>query len=368
MILVENLLNILKKNKINFFTGVPDSILKKFSSAVEKFSSKQHIVAVNEGSAASIGIGYYLSTKRTPCIYLQNSGLSNAINPLISIASKEVYAIPLLLMIGWRGSPKIKDEPQHMAKGKITPELLKLLKIEYCVLRNSRDLLKLSSLIKKSNKTKKIVACLIEKDILKSKSVKKSHVTNKNKVFRKNFIEEFLKHIPLNSKIISTTGYSSRELMQLRKEGKLVRGKDFYMVGGMGHSSMVAMGYSIHSNSTVFCLDGDGSALMHLGSLRTVGFNSGKKFKHILFNNNSHESVGGQATNAEGIDFKNLVKSVGYKNYFKIKEKSELKNIIKKFIKTKGPSFLEVKIKNGSLNNLPRPKNLLQIKKIFMDK
>ena len=118
----------------------------------------------------------------------------------------------------------------------------------------------------------------------------------------------------------------------------------------------------------VFCLDGDGSALMHLGSLRTIGYNKNKQFKHILFNNNAHESVGGQSTNAEGINFKSLVKSVGYKNYFKISKKIDLKKNIKKFIKTKGPSFLEVKIKNGSLKNLSRPKNLLQIKKMFMDK
>ncbi len=368
MILVENLFNTLKKNKIDFFTGVPDSILKEFSSFLEKLTIKQHMIAVNEGSAASIGIGYYLSTKKIPCIYLQNSGLSNAINPLISIASKEVYSIPLLLMIGWRGSPKIKDEPQHMVKGKITPKLLKLLKIEYCVLRDTKDLLKLSKLIKKANKNKKIIACLVERDILKSNLLKKNYVSNKNSLLRGDFIEEFLKHIPLHSKIISTTGYSSRELMQIRKGKKLIRGKDFYMVGGMGHSSMVALGYTINSNNIVFCLDGDGSALMHLGSLRTVGFSSSKKFKHILFNNNSHESVGGQSTNAEGIDFKSLVKSLGYKSYFKIKKKSETKNIIRKFIKSRGPSFLEVKIKNGSLKNLSRPKNLLRIKKYFMGK
>ena len=368
MILVENLLNTLKKNKINFFSGVPDSILKNFCNSIEKLPKKKHVAAINEGSAASLGIGYYLSTKRIPCIYLQNSGLSNAINPLISIAGKEVYSIPLLLMIGWRGSPKSKDEPQHMAKGRITTKLLKLLKIEYCILRNSNDLLKLKKLIDKSKKNKKIIACLIEKDVLKSKNVKKFIKTKKNSLLRKDFIEEFLKHIPKNSKIISTTGYTSRELMQLRKDKQLKKGKDFYMVGGMGHSSMVSLGYSLQTNQIVFCLDGDGSILMHLGSLRTIGFNNNKKITHVLFNNNSHESVGGQATNADGIDFKNLVKSVGYRNYFKISKKSEIKNNIKKFIKFKGPSFLEVKISNGSLNNLERPKNLNNIKQIFMKK
>ena len=155
MILVENLINTLKKNKINFFTGVPDSILKHFSSFIENFSRKKHIIATNEGSATSLGIGYYLSTKKIPCIYLQNSGLSNAINPLISIASKEVYSIPLFLMIGWRGAPNKKDEPQHIAKGKITPRILKLLKIDFCILREERDLSELKRIIKIAYQKKK---------------------------------------------------------------------------------------------------------------------------------------------------------------------------------------------------------------------
>ena len=138
MILAENLIQSLKKNGVNFFTGVPDSILKSFSTNLESYKKKNHVIAINEGSAISLGIGYYLSTKKIPCVYLQNSGLSNAINPLISIASKQVYSIPLLLIIGWRGSPKKPDEPQHVAKGKITRKLLKLLNINYCILRKKK--------------------------------------------------------------------------------------------------------------------------------------------------------------------------------------------------------------------------------------
>ena len=146
MIFVENLIKTLKKNKISFFTGVPDSILTTLSKKLENYPTKQHVIATNEGSAVSIGIGHYLSSKKIPCIYLQNSGLSNAINPLISIAHQEVYSIPLFLMIGWRGSPKIPDEPQHKAKGKITLKILKLLKIKFCILRNEKDLYRLKKL------------------------------------------------------------------------------------------------------------------------------------------------------------------------------------------------------------------------------
>ncbi len=271
-------------------------------------------------------------------------------------------------MIGWRGSPKIIDEPQHKAKGKITQKLLRLLKIEFCILRKPEDLSKLTKLIKKAYKNKKIICCLIEKNTLKIGKFNKKKLKEKNKLQRKHFIVEFLRQAPKKSKIISTTGFTSRELMQLRNQKKLSNGKDFYMVGGMGHSSMVAMGYANESKNKVFCLDGDGSILMHLGSLRTVGYNGNKNFKHIILNNNSHESVGGQITTAEGIDFQKLSKSLGYKNYYKISNHNQLSQKIKYFIKSTGPSFLEVKIKNGSMKNLIRPKNLLKIKEQFMKK
>ena len=365
MIFVENLIKTLKKNKINFFTGVPDSILTSLSKKLEKYPFKKHVIATNEGSAVSIGIGHYLSSKTIPCIYLQNSGLSNAINPLISIANQEVYSIPLFLMIGWRGSPKIPDEPQHKAKGKITLKLLKLLKIKYCILRNEKDLDLLKKIIKDSIKNKKIVACLIEKGTLKTKDIirEKKRLESIN---RAEFIEKFIDLLPLRSRVISTTGYTSRELMEIRKKNSINKGKDFYMVGGMGHSISVALGYAHNSRKQTFCLDGDGSILMHLGPMRTAGYIKNSNLKHIILNNNSHESVGGQLTNAAGIDFKKLSKSIGYRNFYKIINKKKIKKILKQFVKSKGPSLLEVKINNGTLKKLSRPKNLIKIKDNFM--
>ena len=187
MIFVENFLKILKKNNINFFTGVPDSVLKNLSIYLTNYSNKKHIIASNEGAAVSLGIGYYLSQKKIPCIYMQNSGLGNAINPIISIAHKEVYSIPLLLLIGWRGSPSQTDEPQHKAKGKITKNLLKLLKIQYCILKSNKDLFKLNKLIIKSYKEKKVVACLIEKNILKTNKKQKKEIEDST-ILRSDFI------------------------------------------------------------------------------------------------------------------------------------------------------------------------------------
>ena len=366
MIYVNDLIQTLKKNKISFFTGVPDSILKEFTKSFDKPNNLKHVTAVNEGSAVSIGIGYHLSTQKIPCIYMQNSGLGNAINPLISIAHKNVYSIPLLLMIGWRGSPNQKDEPQHKTKGKITPQLLNLLNIEHCKLKSKNDLLKLNKLIKKLYKEKKIVACLIEKNILIGKYKYTKPHKEKNSILRKDFLFYFLKNINNKSKIISTTGYTSRELMQVRKEKKLFNSRDFYMVGGMGHASSVALGFSLSSKKQVVCLDGDGSILMHLGSLLTNGKIGNKNFKHILLNNNAHESVGGQITGANKIKFRELVSSLGYKKYFKIYKKNELKFVLKKFLKSKGPSFLEVAISKGSMQNLMRPKDLIKIKNNFL--
>ena len=273
----------------------------------------------------------------------------------------------MLLIIGWRGSPNKKDEPQHNVKGKITPQLLKLLNINFCILRKKKDLFKLDKLIKKSYRIKPTVACLIERNVLKTEKTCKQIITNRNFSLRKDFIFELLKQISNNTKIISTTGYTSRELTQIRKENKLFKGNDFYMVGGMGHASMVSLGYSLNSKKQTSCVDGDGSVLMHLGSLRTFGYVGNSNLKHILLNNNAHESVGGQPTTAMGIDFKKLVKSLGYKSYFKVSQKNKINSTIKKFLSSKGPSFLEVLISIGTLDNLSRPSDLIKIKNKFME-
>ena len=173
MIEVKKLSGFFKKNKINFFCGVPDSVLKNFSDIFENKNSFQHLIAANEGSAVGIGVGYHLSTKKIPCIYFQNSGLGNAINPLASISHSKVYSIPAFLMIGWRGSPNVEDEPQHSVKGLITKELLNLLQIRYCVLNKDNDLKKLKKLLIYAKKFSRPVACLVERGILLSKTKKK---------------------------------------------------------------------------------------------------------------------------------------------------------------------------------------------------
>ena len=365
MIKVNALIDIIKKNNSDFFTGVPDSVLKELSTSLLKRGKNKHIIATNEGSAVSIGIGHYLSTKKVPCIYMQNSGLSNALNPLISIAHQKVYSIPLILIIGWRGSPRIKDEPQHNVKGKITEEILKLLNIKYTIIRSNKDLNKFDKQIKVAKKSKTIVACLIEQGTLKkSKNIKKKKdFYDLDKEF---FLKTLLENLKNKTKIISSTGYNSRELMYLRDKYKIKNSKDFYMVGGMGHTSSVALGYSLSTKDKTICIDGDGSFLMHLGSIKTAGTFANKNFKYILLNNNAHDSVGGQSTYANNIDFSKLSKSFGFKKFYSISNKKNLKLIIKRFLSENNLSFLEVKVTNCKIKKLPRPTNLIKIKNQFM--
>ncbi len=367
MIDVVKLFNFFKKKNITFFTGVPDSVLKNMDFFFNKKNKNSHIITTNEGSAVSLGIGYYLAKKKIPGIYLQNSGLSNALNPLLSIANSRVYSIPLLLIIGWRGSPSEKDEPQHKIKGKITQRLLSLSGIKNIVLNNEKDFKKLSKLINYAKIKKVPVACLIKKNVLKSKSIKKfTKDTHRSNISRKYFISRLLDFIDRGSKVISTTGYISREVHEVSKRLKKNPNQFFYMVGGMGHSSMVSLGYSLNSKKKVICLDGDGSLLMHLGSAFTIASFANKNFKHILLNNNSHESVGGQPTYIQNMNIKLFVKSLGYKNYFFLKDKKKFNIKIKKFFAASGPSFLEVNINKKSSSNLTRPNNFKKIKNNFM--
>ena len=366
MIKINSLIGLLTKNNTNFFTGVPDSILKELSIYLEKKNKKNHVIATNEGSAVSLGIGHYLATKKVPCIYMQNSGLSNALNPLISIAHKKVYSIPLILVIGWRGSPRIKDEPQHNVKGKITESILKLLNIKYTIVRSNNDLKKFDKQIKIAKKKNAVVACLIEQGTLEK--IKRLNKKNDfNKLDKEIFLKTLLQTLEKNTKIISSTGYNSREIIYLRKKYKIKKSNDFYMVGGMGHTASVALGYSLSSKKKTICVDGDGSFLMHLGSIKTAGAFANKNLKYILLNNNSHDSVGGQSTYANNIDLEKLSISLGFKKFYSIKDDKNLKKNIQNFLNKNTLSFLEVKVSNTKTKKLPRPKNLIMIKKMFMN-
>ena len=370
MILVKDLLKVFEKNNINFFYGVPDSVLKNFTNELDVNKKFKNYILPNEGSALSTAIGYYLQTKKIPGVYMQNSGLGNSLNPLISIAHKKVYQIPLLLIIGWRGAPNIKDEPQHLAQGKITKKILSLCGVKFCILNNKKDLVKLKNLISFSKKKTQPVACLIKNNYLKINISKNKNnlELSKYSISRSIFIKKLLKFIGKKDKIFSSTGYLSRDLYYQISKSKL-KIYPFYMVGGMGHTSSVSLGYSLKTNNKVICLDGDGSFLMHLGSAVSIAKYSKKNLKYILINNRSHESVGGQTTNIDNVDLDLFSKSLGYKSFFYLNKKNNIDKTLKKFLNYNGSSFLEVKVQPNKLeNDLPRPKDLLKVKNNFLKK
>ena len=340
------------KNKINFCSGVPDSLLKPFLKNIKKIGSFKHVQAVNEGNAISLAAGWQAGSDKIPLVYMQNSGLGNAINPLISLTHQKVYSIPLVLLIGWRGEPNKHDEPQHVEMGKITRDILKLLNIKTLVLGKKFSSLKVEKLIKYAAKKRRVVALLVKKEFFNKEKTNKIFNVNSNHILRYDFLKTLVGMVDKNTRIVSSTGYTSRELDEIRKREKYSKGKDFYMVGAMGHTSIFSLGVAEATKKKVLCIDGDGSMLMHLGSLFTIGQMNKINLKYILLNNNCHESVGSQKTDVNKININLLSKALGFKKYTKISIKKNMKKLIKKFLISKKSNFLEVKIKNTSIKNL----------------
>ena len=362
----------LKKEGVDFFTGVPDSLLKDLCFYISDHSKKNnHIIAANEGSALSISIGYHLSTNKIPAIYLQNSGLGNLINPLLSLADKDVYSIPMLLVIGWRGKPGLKDEPQHKKTGRVMLDMLKAMKISYKIINKLNTPEKIKDIVTDSiNQTRKSnspVVLIVEKETFEKYNLKKVKKSSYPLV-REKAIEVVMGHIGDKDIIISTTGFTSRELYEYRKNNNQDHSRDFLTVGGMGHANQIALGIALQKKKkSVYCFDGDGSIIMHMGSLTTNGALKCNNLKHIVFNNGSHESVGGQPTTAHQFNMKNIAKNMGYDYVLTVKNEKELKSAILKMNKYKGTSFLEIMISNGTRSDLGRPKSTpLENKKSLM--
>jgi phosphonopyruvate decarboxylase len=358
MISCEKFYNILKNNNIDFFTGVPDSLLKDFNSyVIDNTSNKNHIITANEGGAIALATGYHLATNKIPLVYMQNSGQGNAINPLTSLTDKEVYGIPLILLIGWRGEPGVNDEPQHTKQGKITLPLLETLEIPYKEL--SQDIENLEKIITDAKdyilKNKSSYAFVVRKGTF-SKYDLKNKKENQFELNREGAIKLIANQLNSSDIIISTTGKTSRELYEFREENNESHKKDFLTVGSMGHSSQIALGIALSKpNSQVYCFDGDGAFLMHMGGIATIGTKSPKNFKHIVFNNGAHDSVGGQPTAGFEIDIPKIAEAVGYKNTMRAQSKEEILKKIELLKNSEGPSLLEILINKGSRPNLGRP-------------
>lgn len=358
MITPKYFIETLAQKNIDFFTGVPDSLLKNVCAYIADHVDRFHnIIAANEGAAIGLAAGHYLATKKIPVVYMQNSGEGNAINPLASLMDKEVYNIPVLLIIGWRGEPGVKDEPQHIKQGKITLPLLDTLGIKYTILSKEEKKcdLQIQEAVDYMNSTLEPYALVVHKDTFDTYQLQ-NNIQNEFEMTREEAIQIVAASVGTNACVVSTTGMISRELFEYREAMKQGHSRDFLTVGSMGHASQIALGIALEKKDRhVYCFDGDGAVLMHMGSLAIVGNLCPRNFIHVIFNNGAHDSVGGQPTVGLNISLTNIASSVGYKVVRKVSGKNELANVLNEISNLQGPIFLEVCVKKGNRKDLGRP-------------
>jgi phosphonopyruvate decarboxylase len=347
----------LKKNDLLFYTGIPDSLLKNFCDCIDDDSSLKNIICANEGAAIALAAGFHLSAGKLGVVYMQNSGIGNAANPLLSLADKEVYGIPMLLIIGWRGEPGIKDEPQHIKQGKVTCKLLDAMEIQYKIISGTSSDFEeiITGACQSSVKNSEPYALLIRENTFEQYKGGKSR-ESKYSLERENAIKIIIENIEKDAVVVSTTGKISRELFELREQFHQSHDSDFLTVGSMGHASQIALGIAMNKPlKKVYCLDGDGAAIMHMGSMGLIGTSICPNYKHIIINNGAHDSVGGQPTFGFEIDFTAIAKACGYKAVLETENETDLADKIKIMKEIDGPVLLEVKVRTGSRKNLGRP-------------
>ena len=363
---------------IDFYAGVPDSLLKNLCAYITDHADGSHnIIAANEGGAMGLAVGHYLATSNIPVVYMQNSGEGNIINPLASLTDKEVYNIPVLLVIGWRGKPGVHDEPQHVKQGKVTTGLLNVMGIDYTVLSKEED--KAAKQIEKAieymQQTKECYALVVEKDTFDEYKLSSSDSTlhTSLSLSREEAIQIVSATLGDKDVIVSTTGMISRELFEYRAAMNQGHERDFLTVGSMGHASQIALGIALEKQDrTVWCFDGDGASIMHMGSMAIVAQKAPKNYVHVVFNNGAHDSVGGQPTVGLSIDLPAIAKAVGHKHIYTVSTKIELQETLStlnsQLSSEGGPIFLEVKVKKGNRKDLGRPTTTpIQNKEALMD-
>jgi phosphonopyruvate decarboxylase len=343
----------------DFYTGVPDSQLKPLCNyLMERYGidPKHHLIAANEGNCAAMAAGYHLATGKVPVVYMQNSGEGNIINPVASLLHTEVYGVPCIFVVGWRGEPGIHDEPQHIYQGKVTLDLLENMDIPYFIISKETTSEEIEAKMREFQhilKQGRQVAFVVRKGALSFKQP--VCYQNQNKMVR----EEIIRHIVQitgEDIIISTTGKASRELFEIREAEHLEHKYDFLTVGSMGHSSSIALGVAVQKpKSKIWCIDGDGAMLMHMGAMALVGNVKPQNLVHIVINNGAHETVGGMPTVADGMDLPMIAKGCGYTKAICVESFDDLDQALQDAKKQDVLSFIEVKCSIGAREDLGRP-------------
>ena len=370
MIRPEFFIEALREKGIDCFAGVPDSLLKNICAYItDHFDAAHNIIAANEGAAVGLAAGHYLATGLPACVYMQNSGEGNIINPLASLTDSEVYNIPVLLLIGWRGRPGVHDEPQHVKQGKVTTGLLNVMGVNYEVLSKEED--QAAKQIEKSAKAlanKEVFALVIEKDTFEDYKLQNVEVNNLT-MTREEAIQTVAAALGEKDCIVSTTGMISRELFEYRAAMNQGHERDFLTVGSMGHASQIALGIAMAKpDRKVCCFDGDGAAIMHMGSMAIVANKAPKNYVHVVFNNGAHDSVGGQPTVGLKIDLPRVARAVGYPHTYSVSTKEDLMDVLNEAKKNNALSLIEIKVKKGNRKDLGRPTTTpIQNKEALMD-
>jgi phosphonopyruvate decarboxylase len=369
MLSPQNYLNHLQKNHhISFFTGVPDSLLKDFCQIVQE-QAKNHYICANEGNAVAMGVGYHLATGEIPFIYMQNSGFSNALNPILSIASQLIYQIPMLIMIGWRGEPGVKDEPQHLHQGEVMLANLESHKLDFTILpSDEKSACEITSTIiadLKNNPRPYIL--LVTKNTFNSYETTQLS-QNDYQLNRPDLIEKLIIRFSDN-KFFASTGYIGRELFAAREKFQSSHSNDFLSIGAMGHVNQMAYAYCLSTKNKTIILDGDGACLMHMGGMSSIQHFNHLPLIHLVFNNACHLSVGGQPTVANKIDFAAIAKSFGYQQSFTIKTDQEFEELLAHIQTSTNSIFANIMVSKSFDAKIMRP-NLtpLQMKNLFMKK
>ena len=365
MIDVENIVGFLNGAGVDFFVGVPDSLLKSFCAYVADTCGDNHVIAANEGGAVALAAGHYLATGKPALVYMQNSGQGNAVNPLASLADPDVYSIPMVLLVGWRGEPGVKDEPQHVKQGKVTVSLFETLGIPTEILpdndESAADLTR--KMVEKAKSESRPVALIVRKGLFAEYKLqnKKPDIAV---LPRERAIEEILKSLPEGAVVISTTGMISREVYETRERLGQGHSRDFLTVGSMGHAIMIALGIAkAQPSRRVICLDGDGASIMQMGNMAIAGQSGCANLTHVVLNNAAHDSVGGQPTVGGVIDLSAIATSCGYD----VVPNASYLHDLHVLHGSNKPRFVEIKVAKGARKDLGRPKDPPQMnKKLFM--
>lgn len=347
----------LEQGGIDFFAGVPDSLLKNLCAYItDNIARENNIIAANEGGAVALAAGYHLATGKAGCVYMQNSGEGNAVNPLLSLMDADVYKMPLLLLIGWRGEPGVHDEPQHVKQGKVTLSLLETMGIPYSVMDESWES-QMDKALKTIHETNGIYALIVRKGTFEDYKLHKQE-TAEWELGREEAIQIVVDKLREDDIVVSTTGMISRELFEYREAKGQGHAHDFLTVGSMGHASQIALGIALQKpERRVVVFDGDGALLMHMGGMAIIGDYNPNNLVHVVFNNGAHDSVGGQPTVGQKINIEAIAKAVGYADVISVDNQMSLMaamNHVNNAV-IDGVSLINVNVRKGNRKDLGRP-------------